>query len=556
MSFNMFLNQPTVKKPQEPVKQAPLKKEPIVKPTQGPKKPCKDHPNNETDKVCIDCLVIVCSDCVTTNHSNHVTRKESEAVKPLLQKLTTYKEDINIEKTKFDNELQRLLFDRNQDAKAIALTRSKIKQCDTLQDPILKMMSGKATPEEVIAVLHNIESELIVLRKPISEMDEPETVEVPVKEEEVKSVGVITQDDVFGSIKENPFKKEKIEKPLVPFEKKNVTPVVIKKEVKSKLGKFDIDPKQTLVKPKTTFDGKLKEELTFEILPKNSLGETISADIKSEFKVSLVESSNDVRAKIVNVGFVAYSEIPIEFTVRVIAIKADEEINGSPFAIKYNDDPKIEKVEKELVVSDSYELPEMCHFLGCFSEFSHEIMIKPNVMSGTIKCYDLHMKLTRSIEIPISAYTICADKQGSLYFGDKRTSFYKFDANLKKVWATSVKENGALGVCTDGEFVYGLLSKGPLFKMYMDSGDIAEKMQLNVPLTDAYNIAYFKDCFIIGDKKDIVIFDKYGFHIRTYPGYEHAAFMVIGDSIYAVQNRFNSLVKLTLDLKAPTVGDE
>jgi len=320
-------------------------------------------------------------------------------------------------------------------------------------------------------------------------------------------------------------------------------PVVISKKTVT-LGKYDVDTTKCVLKGK--FEGIIKEELSFEIIPKNNMSETINVDIKTQFKARLVEDGPRIR--MIQNGFTFASEQSGTFVVKVIYSKTDQEIAGSPFSIKMNDDTKQERVLKDLIIQDEYVLPTLHHFLAGFNPHTQEFYLKQNVMSNTIDCYDSEMKHTRSFEFPINAWTICFDSEGNIYCGDNKNSFYKFDSNLKKVWSTNVPDKCALGVCTDGEFIYGTLHKGPIFKLDKDTGDIIDKIQLSVTYSNVFNIGFYKDCLFAGDKKDILIYDKFGFHIKTINEWEHTNFIVLGDNIYGCQNKTNKWTKLIVDL--------
>lgn len=574
MSFNVLLNQ-TAKKKEEPKKE--MSKVPSFKGKQ---------PEKEVSKfVCVDCLVVY----ETGDHHGHNTRKYTEAKQALSQKINGQKEEILEFKTQIEQEMQKVLFEKPQNYEEIVDEQKKIiKECDNLQDPILRLMSG-GTPGDIISFLSKTKDDVKILKskstqtnistetksetkinlqnvesthqetKVESFMDhviinsprsgQPKKVEVKPepKKETVKEIKTEKVDSKSGgSFMDKLISPRKEEKKKEPEKK----PVVVQSKPKVQLGKGDVDTSKVVVKGKS-FECNVKEELSFEIIPKNTYDETINVDVKSQFKVRLTETKEDgPRVRISQTGFTFFSEQPGTFGVKVIYAKNDHEVHGSPFTIKVNDDSRQEKTSNELKDSDEYSLPNIHHLVAGFNPHTHEFYLKPNVMSNIIEVYGMDLKLKRSFEFPISAWSLCFDSEGNMYCGDNKTTFYKFDSNAKKVWSVNVPEKCALGVTYDQseQVIYATLHKGPIFKIDANNGDIIDKLQLSVPYSTVFNIGFYKDCIFCGDKKDILIYDKYGFYMQTISGWEHANFFVIGYAIYAAQNKTGKWTKLIVDL--------
>jgi hypothetical protein len=297
-----------------------------------------------------------------------------------------------------------------------------------------------------------------------------------------------------------------------------------------------------------SFEGGVNEDLVFELTARNSDGEIVDVDVKSLFKFRLLDYPEDCSPKIKvktrdqpigTIGIIFSADKPATY---VVLIEYEEQdITGSPFSIVIG-----ERQYSSVTSEPSFELPVICHYAGGFNPKTQEFMIKPNVMSNTVYCFDLKKNPTRTFDLPIVAWSLCADTDGNIYCGDNKKNFYKFDSKFNQIWSTQVDDKYALGVYIDNTHVYGLLHKGPIFKMDIETGKVLEKIEPSVAFTHAFNFVIHKNFLIVGDKKDLMLYSTQGMFISQINGFDNCAFAVLEGQLYICVNKSTKWIRLDL----------
>lgn len=285
----------------------------------------------------------------------------------------------------------------------------------------------------------------------------------------------------------------------------------------------------------------MDQELVYELTARNCDGEVLDVDVKSLFHFRLLDYPEDytpklkVRTKDQPVGTIGIVFIADKPSTYVLKIEyGEEDIQGSPFAIVVTDKVESQSVKGML----SFDLPVICHYAGCFNQHTREFMVKPNVMGNTVYCFDLKKNPTRTFDLPVAAWSLCTDSDGNIYCGDNKKNFFKFTGNLKQIWTTQVEEKFANGVFCDGTHLYALIHKGPILRLDMHDGSIIEKITPTTPFKNAFNLVFHKNFFMIGDMKEMLIYDTKGNLIRPISGFESCAFAILDDNtLYFCNNK-------------------
>lgn len=320
------------------------------------------------------------------------------------------------------------------------------------------------------------------------------------------------------------FKVDETAPPIVIIQKKVIEPVTDPKL---------IDPsKCTFIG--NSFTGTLKKELSFILTANNCRNE--KKEIKEDsFSFHLLDGpenympnmkfiTKDMPLGTIKVTFQA--EQPGEYQLGICVNELD--IQGAPFKIS------IENILKE---KKEYNLAEICHYVGCFNPKTKEIMIKTNAISNSVLCFDLECNHIRNFDLKLPAWSLFMDSQSNFYFGDNKKSFFKTDSEMNVLWTYTSENKFALGICTDEEYVYGIYHKGPMIKLDKENGKLIETIQLSNSLVFAFNMICFNDLIYVGDKKDILVFDKKGKLNKTINGFENVAFSVIDSSLFICENK-------------------
>lgn len=380
-----------------------------------------------------------------------------------------------------------------------------------------------------------------VERKETIKIDEkieaPKSPRKEIKEKPIQEKPVNTRANATPSWMENIKKVDRFgvidSTPIVIVKKKEIIPVTDPKL---------IDPsKCTFIG--NTFTGPLKKELSFMLTANNCKNE--KKEIKeNSFGFQLLDGPENYMPNMkVNTKDMPFGSIQVTFQAEQpgdyqlgISVN-DVDIQGSPFKIS---------IENLIEERKEFELSEICHYVACFNPIKKEILIKTNAISNSVLCFDQEFHHTHNFDLKLPAWSLFIDSKGNYYFGDNKKSFFKTDSNMNVLWTYTSESKFALGICTDEEFVYAIYHKGPMIKLDIETGKLLETIQLSTNLTFAFNIICYKDLLYVGDKKDILVFDKKGKVQKTLNGHENVAFITMENHLYVCDNKQKKWEKLEI----------
>jgi len=305
-----------------------------------------------------------------------------------------------------------------------------------------------------------------------------------------------------------------------------------------------IDPSE-LPTLASTFD--VQNAMAMKITVMDYDGNIVTKNLsKSTFNFSLAKGSVEEVTPDIRV------QVKGEEGIILVAFKADKPgtyiLNVTMAGQHIQNSPAKITVEDEVVQTnpdgENFELPIICHYASCFNPKTNEFFIKSNAMSPTISCISTkNLKvIKREFDLPVIAWTLACDDDGSIYCGDNKKNFHKFNGDeLKLLWSSGYEDKKfALGITCDAKHVYALFHKGPVVKMNKASGNVIYTIDVSKPFVFAFNICFYKDFLVVGDKKEILVFDKDGILEKTFDEidcWDSPSFLVFKDKLFVCNNK-------------------